>query len=297
MDASMHEITTESLEDTTGQAPAWHDRLWFFWQQGAADLPPIARACLRSWQVHNPTAQIIVLDGRSILDFIPDAETHRVFEIPSEFAARSDLYRLNFLKHNGGVWIDIDCVCRQPLTSWLPAAAPNAFFAFDRPAADRPVATWFLAASAHHPIIEKWADLITDYWRHSRDRRLLHERRRQCDPFLFFLRRRPGLWYDKRVYRYWNVYPYFIMNYTFSRLLESDAEFRSAWQRTGKISADGPHLAKRLDLTSRATAEKRARIYTSTSPLFKLNRRVNESALRDNTVVNYVLRDYLGEAP
>jgi hypothetical protein len=59
---------------------------------------------------------------------------------------------MELLRRHGGVWADATCYCLQPLAEWLPSKlAPAGFFAFDRPAPDRMLASWFLAAQPAWP--------------------------------------------------------------------------------------------------------------------------------------------------
>lgn len=57
----------------------------------------------------------------------------------------------------GGVWADATLWCARPLDDWLePSCRTAGFFGYDRPAADRPIATWFLAAAADSRIASLW---------------------------------------------------------------------------------------------------------------------------------------------
>ena len=58
---------------------------------------------------------------------------------------------------DGGVWVDASVVPVKPLSQWLGDALTEAgFFAFERPGPDRPISSWFLAATPRNLIFREW---------------------------------------------------------------------------------------------------------------------------------------------
>ncbi len=255
-----------------------------FWRQGEERAPPMVRRCIDSWRRRNPGFEVVVLDETTAPERL-DAATRACLDPQLSVQVFSNLLRTNLLRLYGGVWVDATCVCRTPLADWLPAAMPRGFFAFARPAPDKPLSNWFLAAEPSNYLLERWSETYNAYWHGRADRRLLSNRRVRYDPLLWPLRRRPSRWLSPWLQRNWNVYPYFVHHYTFAYLLERDAHFRALWEATAAPSADGPHLAKRLGLEAPLTPERACRLDETPAPLFKLDWRVDPAHLDGDTVL------------
>ena len=179
--------------------------IWILWLQGWDQAPWLVRQCLASWQKLNPSWDIRVLDAKSLRKYIILDDLLEPDVIITS-ASVSDIIRSALLYEYGGIWVDSTVVCHRPLDEWIYEAVKNGFFAFDKPAPDRPLASWFLAASSQSPIIKKWHKAVIDYWKG----------RKQADAYFWF-------------------------HYQFKALCEHDPDFASQWAQVPKISADGPH--------------------------------------------------------
>jgi hypothetical protein len=104
------------------------------------------------------------LDDESLAEFLGEEAMRRIFARPKEPEALSDEIRVELLRRWGGVWADATAMCAKPLDEWLPQKMTSGFFAFERPTADRMLASWFLAATPRNYIIEKWHDSVLHYW-------------------------------------------------------------------------------------------------------------------------------------
>jgi hypothetical protein len=213
--------------------------VWIFWLQGWDSAPPLVRACLSTWEKRNPGWQVVRLDRENVgehieLDFPFDG-------YPPNIAA--NFIRVHLLREHGGVWADGTLYCVAPLDSWLePVAGPEGFFAFDRPAPDRMLANWFLAAAPRHPMMTTFAAAMREYWRG----------RTEADRYFWFHQ----LWAE--TYR-------------------ENPAFRQAWDGMPKRSANGPHYfapdyARRLSRPLRPHL--RQQLLAATDPVYKLSHRL-----------------------
>jgi hypothetical protein len=230
-----------------------HKIIWISWLQGWQSAPPTVLKCLASWQQLNPGWQIracTIEDFRVLLD-LPDLSGKIITP-----ASVSDLIRAQVLHEYGGVWVDASLLCRQPLDDWLPALMQEGFFAFERPAPDRPLASWFLAAESGHPLVTKWYQASNFYWR---------MRFKSND--------------------------YFWFHHLFEKLCSSDADFRDSWARVPKLSGgDKPHRAQNLGLDSEDAAGL-DQLQEEHSPVLKLTYRHDPSLLQKSCVLSWLLAD------
>ncbi|HVY85506.1 MAG TPA: capsular polysaccharide synthesis protein [Caulobacterales bacterium] len=229
--------------------------LWTCWFQGWDRAPDIVRRCLGSWRALNPEWRIRALDAVSVRDYL-DLEDHIDLSRQTLTAASlSDVVRLLLLHEFGGVWADATLLCRASLDRWLPAATADAgFFAFAKPAPDRPLSSWFLAAEPGNPLIAKWTERALAYWRG----------RAAADD-------------------------YFWLHHAFRDLVAEDEEAAALWARVPKISADGPHSPQSPAGLYSPIKRAHAKIDWS-APVFKLTHRINPALDHPESVLRHVLR-------
>lgn len=226
------------------------------WLQGWENAPRIVRACHRSWEVGNGGWKIVTLTRSNIGQFVSDRNICAAagnLALPPE--AYSDRLRIALLAQHGGVWADATTYCLRPLDSWLPNALVSGFFAFDRPAPDRLLSSWFLAAKRGNYIIQRWADRTIEYWRSRSD----------GDHYFWF-------------------------HYLFSVEYERDIYFRLMYDSVPKISAEGPHYYLPQDEKLWAPVTERDRILIDGvhSPLLKLSHRLREGDYPVASVAEYL---------
>ncbi|HET7445865.1 MAG TPA: capsular polysaccharide synthesis protein [Solirubrobacterales bacterium] len=236
--------------------------IWICWLQGWEQAPPIVKACLATWERRNPGWEVVRLDRGNVgahleLDFPLDG-------YPPNVAA--NFIRVLLLREHGGVWADGTLYCVAPLDSWLdPLVEPEGFFAFDRPAPDRMLANWFLAATPGQPLIDTFAESMREYWRE----------RTEADRYFWFHQ----LWAE--AYR-------------------DLPEFRRAWDGMPKRSANGPHYfapdyARRLARPLRPHL--RQRLVAATDPVYKLSHRLPGFEPGPDSVYEFLLSWAEQEAP
>lgn len=182
-----------------------------------------------------------VLDRAQLPSFLGADALQRVFAVSKAPAATSDIVRIELLKRWGGVWVDATAMCAQPLDTWLHERMSTGFFAFERPVPERMLASWFLAATPSSYIASTWHARVTEYWK---------DRSRFDD--------------------------YFWFHQLFAAQYEQDAEFRTLWDRTAKLSARhsfhfGPNDSR---LFAIATPDHR-NVMGASAPVFKLTHKLS----------------------
>jgi hypothetical protein len=193
---------TAGATDTPGELPK---RIHLYWHDGWDKAPQIAEICLRSWRQRNPGYEIVALDYASLGSALDDPPVHQGVTKLSAFANR---VRLRLLATRGGIWADATNFCTRPIDSWIhERVAPARFFAFTLPLTERPIATWFLAAAPHAPLMVAWERMVARYFRY-----IDAERR--------------------------DVHAYFFMPYLFEYAVERDAGLRGQWELMPKIAVD-----------------------------------------------------------
>ncbi|MEA2210458.1 MAG: hypothetical protein QOF83_406 [Solirubrobacteraceae bacterium] len=228
-----------------GSLPA-NRTIWTCWFQGEDRAPPLVRRCLASWRRGNPGWEVQCLDASTLAQFV-DLPALAGKEISP--AARSDVLRIHLLRRFGGVWVDATTYCNRPLDDWLAAYFASGFFAFARPAPDREVASWFLAAALGNRTVDVWQAAVNDYWQSCS--------RRKDD--------------------------YFWFHHIFNDLCASDPDFARDWGRVPRYSADAPHALQRVGLSSPAhLGDPRIDWHT---PVFKLSHHLDERDYRPGTLV------------
>jgi len=265
------------------QQPTIPRQLFLYWHQGWEDAPDIVKRCAATWQHHNPSWDISLLDATSIADKIELPSELQTLQLP--LAGRADVIRISLLRRYGGVWADATTWCMRSLDDWIESVCHNSgFFAYDKPSPHRPISNWFLAASRNSRIIELW---------HSETQYLLmktlaymryHKLFRLC--MKSYLQRR---FKHGRLLIMTSQGPrageYFWLHFLFRNLLDESDEFRQLWAATPRISADGPHLLQQTGLLKPATEQTDSAIKNRLSNVFKLTHRKAIPENIDGTVL------------
>ena len=207
-----------------------HKVIWLLWLQGIDQAPFVVKKCIQSWITKNPGWDIRILDKTNIHHYIELPDLSRKDITTASF---SDVIRIYLLKEYGGIWIDSTVFCNIPLDQWVYKYLKSGFFAFDGPANDRLISTWFIAAEEHNILINKWLSYTNKYWK---DRNSSNT--------------------------------YFWFHYLFNKLVNSDDLCREIYLNMPKMSSDFPHSAQKAGLLKTFSPELGAKI-DWTSPVFK----------------------------
>ena len=289
-------VTTTTIDSSVGLAVSFPGsvnersaknkipkKLFMYWHQGWDSAPDFVKRCAATWQRHNPTWDINLLDAATIGKKIELPAALKTLNLP--LPALSDVIRIHLLKQYGGVWADATLWCTRPLDDWIDSVCDHSgFFAYDKPGPDRPISSWFLAAGTDCRIVDIW---------YSEVRHLLTKTQAYVRHHQRFGDKQEG-WLSNAIsnlcmnylllrFKYENLListsedpgaeNYFWFHYLFGRLLEQNSEFHHLWTSTPKISADGPHLLQHLGLSNTMTDRADFVIKNKFSNVFKLNRR------------------------
>jgi hypothetical protein len=252
--------------------------IWIMWFQGIANSPEIVKSCVDSWVKHNAEWDVIVLDAKSVMNYIGDEDLHSNIDLSSlSLAHQADIYRLLLLRKYGGVWADATTYCMLPLDSWLGQYTETGFFAFSNPGPDRLISNWFLWSEQSGYQICKLIEDVEEYWVSSRRNRFRYY---TIDRILNIY---PRIWFSKFVKDKLRKMPYFWFHYLFSERYRKDSDFRELWGRNRKIEAKGPHSAQDYGLDSDANGFQ-AFLDGHCPPLFKLTWKLKRESLTENSL-------------
>jgi hypothetical protein len=256
--------------------------IWFLWLQGLANAPLVVRQCYESWIKHNPGWNVILLDEKNISDHI----SIKSGDITPQ--AFSDILRINLLAKYGGVWVDATCFCNKPLNEWLFDYMDCGFFAFNKPAEDRMISSWFIAADKNNYIINEYQKAVEHYWTTNHGLRSFETSKWfRFDKYL--QRRDTQIWFSGFITKILRVYPYFWFHYLFRRIYLADDKIQKTWDSVPKISADIPHKLQVAGLFKELSEEIKEEIDHKISPVYKLTWKYEPSAYKSGTILDYLL--------
>jgi len=234
--------------------------IYSLWLQGREAAPDLVRFNFERWEALNPDYRLKVLDRHGVLDLFEGVDLP-IRDLPTQ--ALSDVVRARLLCDDGGVWVDASVVPLKPLSQWLDDALTEAgFFAFERPGPDRPISSWFLAATPQNLIFRAWWKQIERFW--SKPRRLIQGI--PADPVASVSPN--GATEDDQ-------FPYFWFHYLFQYLLESDMEFAETWNKCARMAAGPPHRLQALFANTPRPSVADIRSAASAAPMQKLTWRVS----------------------
>ena len=264
--------------------------IWFLWFQGLENAPPIVRTCHDSWVARNPGWHVITLDEKSLRRFASvDYAAGNIALLSPQH--RSALLRFDLLARHGGLWVDATCFCVKPLGDWLPPNLDSGFFAFHRPGPDRVLSSWFLVSEPGNRLVSQ---LFTRLLAHWRDHSFRNDQREFLVKVLTRLLRVSSItrgWWFSRPLRDWlAIHPYYMISYGFEKLIHDDPECARIWDRTPKISADGPHQLYEAGLLAPVTAQLRAEIDRGDIPVYKTTWRIGDQPIPAGSTLGYLLR-------
>jgi hypothetical protein len=262
--------------------------IWFFWSQGLQNAPCVVRKCHETWIARNPGWRVVCLDATTMQDFASvDYSSSNISSLSLQH--RAGLFRLDLLAHHGGVWADATCFCMQPLDDWLPPKMESGFFAFRRPAPDRVISSWFLAAEENNILASRLFDRMLAYWGghafYSDERKLLVK---TLSRLLKHSPRTRALWFSRMVRDWLAIGPYFGISYGFEKLLREDPECAHIWERTPTVSAGPPHHLYNVGLLSPVSPAIRSEIDRREVPVYKTTWRFEGQTIPSGSILEYL---------
>jgi hypothetical protein len=266
--------------------------IWFYWHQGLEKAPELIRECLKSWQIHNPSWKIIFLDQSNLSQYVN-------FQLPEHvlkkigLVKQSNLLRLQLMLEYGGVWTDATVICRKPLDQWLPSATTSGFFAFYKPGRDRLISSWFLVAEKGSPIVKEFLREYRDFFlENTFDNQNVPKKRivKFLGKILNRTTKTTRFWFFPIITKFLKVYPYFILHYSFSKVVYENELCASIWDKTTKLSAIPPHKIQRYGMLSKITEKFRNEVDNDDCPLYKLSRHFDPEMQENSSVLTYLYK-------
>jgi mannosyltransferase OCH1-like enzyme len=114
-----------------------------------------------SWKVHNPEYEYKYMDDQQAKEFVLNEygqEWSDIFNNLPVGVMRGDLWRYMIIYKYGGVYSDLDTICNEPISNWMP----NKYSMIVCPENDRDFCQWTFAASAGHPFLKSVLDHIKE---------------------------------------------------------------------------------------------------------------------------------------
>lgn len=229
--------------------------IYSLWLQGMNNAPDLVKLNFARWAKLNPGYHLNILDQAAAEKFLADESINLARLTPQ---ALSDVLRAKLLSTTGGIWVDASLFPTQPLDNWLRSKiTTSGFFAFERPGPDRPVSSWFLAATKHNAMMQAWWNQVLAYWSTERvAMQTVPENPVEAVEI-------PG------------QFPYFWFHYLFQLLLERDTGFANAWAACHKIQADAPHALQVHFANDGLPTHAEITQIIAGAPVHKLNWRAN----------------------
>ncbi len=121
-------------------------------------------SAIESWRSSNPEYQHHFFDANDRLEYIKRNFNQDVIDayldlIPGAFKA--DLWRYCVIYNEGGVYVDADMICTQPLVDWIEPDT-DLVITRDDPMSKDWLANGFIASVPRNPIFKKAIDQIVD---------------------------------------------------------------------------------------------------------------------------------------
>ena len=230
--------------------------IFIYWGQKFINAPIVAKKCLLSWKLKNPTWKIIELDDDNLIKYvniqkeIPNIQNKNITK-----TAYSDIVRIFLLAKYGGCWCDATTFCNKSLDSWLNKYTTTGFFAFNfkRESGGRLLSSWFLYGEKSNYIIQKWKQKTIQYWNT----------------------------HDK-------IHTYFWFHRLFTHLCKSDKKFKQIWKSSPKLSAIPPHYIQSKGLLKKLSAAVKNHIDNVIVPVYKLSYKYNKSKYNEHSNLSYL---------
>ena len=264
--------------------------LWTYWHQGFDSAPFVVKKCIDRFYQFHPEWTIYLLDKDSVHDFIEPVPLTSYAQENISIAHWSDLIRTQLLVKNGGVWADPTVYFMKPLDEWLPDYMDSGLFMFHRPGRDRIISNWFIAANRENILLEKVYTELIDFWNSYRflnfngDDTLQKQLNRIINRNLWL----PRIWFSGIFQKVFRRFPYMVYHYKCYDVIRKYSESQKIYKTMPKYNADWPHKVQRMGMLAELTNESKEFFMETEIPLFKLNWKIDESKIKENTNLAYL---------
>jgi alpha 1,6-mannosyltransferase len=135
--------------------------IWQTYKVPYNSLPDYALQATQSWKKNNPKWNYKYMNDQEILDFVLNQygkKWYKIFINCPKGVMRADLWRYMIIYKYGGLYSDLDTVCKVPIDKWLKPEYNMVIC----PENDLHFCQWTFAAVPKHPIIKKVLEVINE---------------------------------------------------------------------------------------------------------------------------------------
>ena len=125
------------------------------------EIPLVARPCIRSWARMNPGWAVEFQDDEEIAHFVTDhlgARAGKLLRSLPLGVMKADLWRYAVLHKYGGIYADLDTVCRHPIENWC--SVPKSLLIGVENRSGVHFCQWAFASVPEHPVLETTIRLL-----------------------------------------------------------------------------------------------------------------------------------------
>lgn len=136
--------------------------IWQTYEVPFEELPQYIKDCAQTWKDNNPSWEYRYMDAKQRDEFVLnnfEKEWHNIFINLPYGVLKADIWRHMVLYVYGGVYSDIDTICRSPIEFWLKEDMNTTYFVdYDF----KYLCQFVLSSSKNNIIYKKILDLIKD---------------------------------------------------------------------------------------------------------------------------------------
>jgi hypothetical protein len=241
------------------------------WDTPQEAWPPLVSFCVNLWRDLNPDYNVEIYDAARARELVKsdfDLEIYDTIKIQHQ----ADILRTKLLAERGGIWVDATCMPHRPVRLWIDRFQDSDFAGLKTLTAGQTVDNWFMISKKCSILMQKQYQNLINYWKTPKIP--LPQDARSIS----MIAERSLLFVSDAAAHDLRIAPYFLWQYLFTRLYETDAEFSEVFRRQTYSSADGGcgfvalALAKQSGSPLPLQEEIRKHVIYSSAPLSKLIR-------------------------
>lgn len=268
--------------------------IWTYWHQGIDNAPPVVKPCVDKWRSLNPDWELILIDKDNIYEYIDPIDIDNETLDKMSLAISSDLFKLKFLIHYGGVWVDATSYPLIPLNEWLLDKMDAKYFFFYKPGRDRLISSWFIAAEKNNEMFVYYYKALINYWKNNSFRNI----GQPWVPYMKWLYKLTNqniyltkLWFSFFYTKILRVTPYLVTHYMFYYIINKNREFNLSFKQMPKYSANKVHLLKKEDYYKDLNKSIKKCIDKKEIPVLKLNWRFVKMNIPKSSNLDYLFKN------
>jgi hypothetical protein len=247
--------------------------IFLMWDRPRNEWPALVELCIGLWEKLNPKWNVEVYDIEKARRLVCSDVDTNVFN-SLKVQHQSDLVRTKLLWLHGGIWVDASCLPHIPVDQWIDDFETYEYASIPSLKPGQVSDNWFLLSKQNGLIMSKQYEALVRYWRTPKIN--LPQDQRSID---MIAERWEEFMSDYSAHQL-RVAPYFLWQYLFRRLAETDEAFAACFkqQRYFAIRGECAFLIRALR-SNQANGiannpipdELREFLFATTAPLSKLH--------------------------